>query len=202
MRVCNDDLVQPERGFGTHPHRDAEIATYIISGDLSHADSTGTSETLSDGSIQFMTAGRGVRHSERNAGKTPLRFIQMWFSPRTSSLPPAYGSYSAPSGPSVDAWTHLVGDVANSRAQPKVRLNADVNIYSAKISAGSSLGFELAAGRQLYTLALENGVRIAHGGGELVMVQHDAALLSGAQALTFAAPSDNFAHVLLVEMAA
>jgi len=96
---------------------------------------------------------------------------------------------------------HLVGDVASQRAQPKVRLNADVNLYSSKISAGRSLPFELAAGRQLYALSLESGVRLAHGGGEVAMAQHDAALLKGPQALTFTA-GEAGSHVLLIEMAA
>ena len=79
LRVLNDDLVQPARGFGTHPHRDMEICTYVVEGSLSHQDSMGTEETLGRGSIQFMTAGTGVRHSEHNlATDKPLRFIQMW----------------------------------------------------------------------------------------------------------------------------
>merc|ERR1719263_1909714 len=66
LRVLNDDLVQPARGFGTHPHRDMEIVTYVVRGSLTHKDSMGTSETLGRGSIQFMTAGTGIQHSEHN----------------------------------------------------------------------------------------------------------------------------------------
>ena len=79
----NDDLVQPSRGFGAHPHRDAEIVTYIVAGELTHKDSMGTRETLGRGSVQFMTAGAGITHSEHNlSADHPLRFIQMWFTPR------------------------------------------------------------------------------------------------------------------------
>jgi len=74
----NDDLVQPDRGFGAHPHRNVEICTYIVNGSLTHQDSMGTKETLTRGAIQFMTAGSGVTHSEHNLDKTnPLRFIQI-----------------------------------------------------------------------------------------------------------------------------
>jgi len=66
MRVMNDDYVQPDRGFGTHGHNDMEIITYVARGKLTHKDSMGTEETLGRGSVQFMTAGRGVRHSEYN----------------------------------------------------------------------------------------------------------------------------------------
>jgi redox-sensitive bicupin YhaK (pirin superfamily) len=89
LRVMNDDLVQPSRGFGAHPHRDAEIVTYIVQGQLTHKDSMGTRETLGRGSVQFMTAGSGVTHSEHNLdAKHPLRFIQMWFTPRRYRPPP------------------------------------------------------------------------------------------------------------------
>jgi hypothetical protein len=64
LRVLNDDLVQPRRGFGTHPHGDAEILTYVVEGDLTHRDDVGTHETLGRGSLQFMTSGTGIRHSE------------------------------------------------------------------------------------------------------------------------------------------
>ena len=81
LRVMNDDLVQPKRGFGTHPHQNAEIVTYVVNGELTHEDSMGTSESLGRGSIQFMSAGSGIEHSETNAGDKPLRFIQTWIKP-------------------------------------------------------------------------------------------------------------------------
>jgi redox-sensitive bicupin YhaK (pirin superfamily) len=93
LRVMNDDLVQPDRGFGAHPHRDVEICTYVVEGSLTHKDSMGTSESLGRGAIQFMTAGSGVTHSEHNLDKeNPLRFIQIWINTRKRGLPPNYGS--------------------------------------------------------------------------------------------------------------
>jgi redox-sensitive bicupin YhaK (pirin superfamily) len=161
LRVCNDDLVQPARGFGTHPHANAEIATYIISGALTHADSMGTSDTLERGGVQFMTAGRGVRHSERNASASaPLRFIQLWFTPRATGLPPNYGSFAGDAAARRDAWAHLVGDVADAKRQPPVKFNADANIYVTELSPGAVLTFPLAAGRQAYLLACEGDARV------------------------------------------
>ena len=92
LRVMNDDLVQPHRGFGMHGHRDAEILTYVVDGSLTHRDNIGTHETLGRGSLQFMTAGTGIRHSETNQGDNPLRFIQTWIVPRVDGLKPKYGS--------------------------------------------------------------------------------------------------------------
>ena len=88
LRVMNDDLVQPHRGFGMHGHRDVEIVTYIVEGILTHQDSMGTHESLGRGSVQFMTAGTGIQHSEHNRQDTPLRFVQIWITPR------AHGAHS------------------------------------------------------------------------------------------------------------
>ena len=105
----NDDLVQPGRGFGTHGHANMEIVTYIVEGSLTHKDSMGTSESLGRGSIQFMTAGTGVRHSEHNLDKSnPLRFIQMWITPNAGGL--------APTTTPPDEERHLVGPVPGAGA--------------------------------------------------------------------------------------
>ena len=92
--------VQPARGFGAHPHREMEIVTYVVEGELTHQDSMGTKESLGRGSIQFMTAGTGVSHSEHNVDPTkPLRFIQMWLVPRERGLNPNYGRSAAVRAP-------------------------------------------------------------------------------------------------------
>lgn len=94
LRVLNDDLVQPARGFGAHPHRGVEICTYIVEGDLTHKDSMGTEETLSRGAVQFMSAGRGVQHSEQNLNEyKPLRFVQIWINTQQPNISPKYGSF-------------------------------------------------------------------------------------------------------------
>ena len=117
LRVANDDLVQPHRGFGTHPHANVEIVTYIVHGHLTHQDSMGTAETLTNGDVQFMTAGHGVRHSEHNLGDTPLRFIQMWFSTREYGLTPNYGSMRGNPDLRHNQWHHIVSDVQRYHAK-------------------------------------------------------------------------------------
>ena len=121
LRVMNDDLVQPERGFGSHGHRDMEILTFVINGKLTHKDSTGNEETLGRGGLQYMTAGRGVFHSEQNLQNEPLRFIQCWVVPRKTGLTPRYGSM--PGGASAEAarqnrWSHVVSDEAVKETTP------------------------------------------------------------------------------------
>ena len=105
LRVMNDDLVQPSRGFGSHPHRNAEICTYVVEGELTHKDSMGTKETITRGAIQFMTAGSGIVHSEHNLHEEkPLRFIQMWITPKRDNLKPNYGSFSGDLTHRLNKW--------------------------------------------------------------------------------------------------
>jgi len=161
LRVMNDDLVQPRRGFGEHGHRDAEICTYIIDGHLTHKDSMGTAETLGRGAVQFMTAGRGVRHSEFNLGDKPLRFIQMWMTPRARGLKPNYGSATTTPADRANKWFHLVGDANDKSTQPPVRINCDANIFVSEIAKNHSVKLSVRAGRQAYCLVLEGQTQVS-----------------------------------------
>lgn len=202
LRVMNDDLVQPERGFGTHGHRDAEICTYVISGALTHKDSMGTAETLERGAIQFMTAGHGVRHSEHNLGNEPLRFIQMWLTPRRRGLTPNYGSAVGSEADRRNQWAHLVSDTAESESKTDVKINTDANIFVAEIFDGHALPLEISEARQAYMLCLEGNVAISSAGDDnaksIELAQHDAAEIQGASSMSL---TSDYAHVLVVEMA-
>src|SRR5215468_3584163 len=91
LRVINEDHVAPARGFGMHPHRDMEIVTYILAGELAHADSMGNGSTIRPGDVQRMTAGTGVRHSEFNPSSTqPVHFLQIWIQPSAQGIAPSY----------------------------------------------------------------------------------------------------------------
>eukprot|EP00227_Mantoniella_beaufortii_P017978 CAMPEP_0197596396 /NCGR_PEP_ID=MMETSP1326-20131121/24954_1 /TAXON_ID=1155430 /ORGANISM="Genus nov. species nov., Strain RCC2288" /LENGTH=243 /DNA_ID=CAMNT_0043162883 /DNA_START=31 /DNA_END=759 /DNA_ORIENTATION=+ len=177
MRVMNDDLVQPARGFGTHGHANMEIVTYIVEGALTHQDSMGTSETLGRGAIQFMTAGNGVRHSEHNRDKAnPLRFIQIWLTPNRSGLTPNYGSHSTEAADRANRWFHMVSPVAGAGAGggiAPVQINQDASIRVAEMAPGFTLPITLGPGRQAYLLCMEGG---ASGGGG---AGGDAAFLLG-----------------------
>jgi redox-sensitive bicupin YhaK (pirin superfamily) len=91
LRVINDDTLQGGGGFGTHPHRDMEIVTYMVDGVIEHRDSLGHTEQITAGEVQRMTAGSGIAHSEYNAsGDKPLRLLQIWIKPAQNNLPPSY----------------------------------------------------------------------------------------------------------------
>jgi redox-sensitive bicupin YhaK (pirin superfamily) len=94
LRVINDDLIEGGTGFDTHPHRNMEIISYVVNGDLTHRDSMGDKNTITRGQVQYMSAGTGVLHSEHNFGKDLLRLLQIWIFPAENGLQPNYGDYS------------------------------------------------------------------------------------------------------------
>lgn len=206
LRVCNDDLVQANRGFGTHPHSDMEIVTFVVDGSLTHKDNMGTQETIGRGSIQFMTAGTGVRHSEFNASKTdPLRLIQMWITPRKCDLSANYGSFSPPNDfYSTPQWRHLVSDVDSSIETP-VKINQDANIYVCQLQANESNTLTIDAQRQGYLLCIEgttNFIQLIDGEKTINSVQLEqycAAEIKGPYSVSVEAQTKSL--LLLVEMA-
>jgi len=195
--VMNDDLVQPERGFGKHPHRNAEICTYVVHGQLTHQDSMGTKESLGRGSIQFMTAGSGVTHSEHNLHKEPLRFIQMWFTPERSELKPNYGSMCGSKIERKDKWGHMVSHV-ESKAKTPVKVHCDMNMFASELSEKKELVLNLGDDRQAYFLCIEGTPTLESEGTKKKQAfnKHDAAELYGGDKFTVTGPG----HVIIVEM--
>lgn len=184
LRVMNDDLVQPSRGFGSHPHRDMEILTFILHGSLTHKDSTGTQETLGRGGIQYMTAGHGVLHSEQNLDAvSPLRFIQCWVLPRERGLKPRYGSMAGDAiaqASRLNQWSHVVSDVAEPQVTP-VKIHQDCNVYILELTDAAAVPpLLLDSGRQGYLLCAEGHVQLSDAlGQQHVLRRHDAAELKG-----------------------
>ena len=180
----NDDFVQPDRGFGTHGHSNMEIVTYIVQGKLTHKDSMGTEESLGRGSVQFMTAGRGVRHSEFNLEKDKaLRFIQTWILPRRDGLVPNYGSFDPTNSSGDDniqvctsrnQWRHLVSDMQDESTSTPVQIEQDANIFVAELDQGQSLALSLRGNRMVYILCVEGAVKVSSEGCDEVLLQrHD-----------------------------
>ena len=208
LRVMNDDLVMPKRGFGEHGHANMEIVTYIVEGRLTHQDSTGTSETLGRGAVQFMTAGRGVRHSERNLDASkPLRFIQMWIVPNAGGLPPNYGSHETTREERSNSWCRVVSPVPGAgthAGSAPVQINQDASISVAELDPGVALDLDVPPGRQTYLLCVEGecvhegaGLGAGFDGGRLA--RHDAAELGAGAKLRLVAGAEG-AHLLAVEM--
>lgn len=198
LRVMNDDLVQPQVGFGEHPHRDMEILTYIVQGQLTHADSMGSSETLGKGAVQFMTAGSGIYHSEQNASKEPCRFIQSWVTPRTRGLPPKYGSFAGDAAARHNRW-HLVAGPQGSAAP--ILIEQDAYLSVAELDASSEVNVELKEGQQAYMLCVEGSTTVTGKGITTAtsLEMHDAAEMYGPSNITLTAGTRG-GHFLMFTM--
>ena len=206
LRVMNDDLVQPHRGFGEHPHADMEIITYIVHGELTHQDSMGTKESLGRGSIQFMTAGSGVQHSEHNHGDKALRFIQSWVVPRRRYLEPNYGSYAMGKEcqqQNKNQLVHLVSDVSNKEVKSTpVQVNQDVDVHASELEFGQRIEFDLPQGRQAYLLCIEGQVTV--NGKELSKYDaceiHKGGVLDIVASGVESTENGDLAHILMFSM--
>ena len=168
LRVINDDRVAPGRGFGTHPHRDMEIFSYVLEGALAHQDSMGNARVLKPGQIQLMSAGRGVTHSEFNplAGEL-THLLQIWILPREQGLTPSYTEWH-PNAAQASASKVLV--ISADGRDGSATIHQDADIYRLRLQAGETATHELKAGRgawlQVAAGALRfNGVALTTGDG-------------------------------------
>jgi quercetin 2,3-dioxygenase len=166
LRVINDDQIAAGRGFPTHPHRDMEIFSYLLAGQLAHQDSMGNSRVLNPGEIQLMRAGTGVQHSEFNPSPTvPAHLLQIWITPATRGLAPAYTEWAPAAERQHDPKTLVISE--NGR-DGSATIAQDASIYLLKLDLGVQADHELALGRGLWlhiaTGGLEvNGVSLSAG---------------------------------------
>lgn len=163
LRVLNDDLVLANSGFPTHPHRDQEIFSYIIDGELSHADSEGHHETIGPGSIQYMSAGKGVFHSEMNNHPTDtVRFLQIWISPNQRGLPVKYGSHRFNLEDRRNVFLPVIKGVGvSSQNNPApITLSQDCNVYVSEIDKGVCVNMDIDSGRQAYMVLIDGDASI------------------------------------------
>lgn len=145
LRVINDDRVSPGQGFGTHPHRDMEIFSYVLEGTLAHQDSMGHGRELHPGQIQLMSAGQGITHSEFNPSRTqPLHFLQIWLHPRQRGLPPSYTEWR-PTPAQAAAPSVLV--ISPDGREGSATIQQDAAIYRLRLQTGATLTHELRSGR-------------------------------------------------------
>ncbi len=129
LRVFNDDRIAEGEGFPAHPHRDMEIVTYVLSGELAHRDSMGNHGVVGPGGVQFMSAGTGVRHSEYNNSATePLHLVQMWVLPGVVGTPPSYGEMAFPPADRHDRWLDIVSGDPSVAAPIRITQNASFRV--------------------------------------------------------------------------
>jgi hypothetical protein len=163
LRVINEDFIEPDKGFPTHPHHNMEIITYVLEGALKHKDSTGTSSVIKAGDLQKMSAGKGVFHSEFNPSKTDrVHLFQIWIVPDKLGINPYYEQYSL-NKENMQNKLFLVA--SNEKVEGKVFINQDAKMYLADIEKTKQINYKINNARGVY-LHLING-EISAGGMNL-----------------------------------
>ncbi|MGH7293887.1 MAG: pirin family protein, partial [Polyangiaceae bacterium] len=156
LRVINDDRVAAGRGFGRHPHRDMEILSYVLDGELEHADSMGNGSIIRPGDVQRMSAGTGVVHSEANHSKTEgVHFLQIWIEPERRGLPPGYEQKAFPEQERRGAL-RLVA--SRDGREGSVTVHQDVSLYVALLGPGQAVKAALAPGRRAWVQVARGSV--------------------------------------------
>ncbi|MDP9198987.1 MAG: pirin family protein [Pseudomonadota bacterium] len=168
LRVINEDRVSAGAGFGTHSHRDMEIISYVLKGELAHKDSTGSSSTIRPGDVQRMSAGRGVQHSEFNPSASEgVHFLQIWILPNVSGIAPSYEEKRF----SVDEKRGRLRLIASpDRAEGSVLIQQDARIYAGLFDGDETAELDIGSGQRAYVhVALgavtANGVALEAGDG-------------------------------------
>ena len=187
LRVINEDFVAPGQGFPKHGHRDMEIITYVIDGELSHRDSMGNGETIRPHEVQRMTAGTGVLHSEHSSPTDKTHLLQIWILPERQNLQPGY-EQKLFSPEEKQAKLRLVASKGGDDGS--VHINQDVKLYASLLNEGESVTHELNAGRhawvQLVSGSLDvNGEMLSPGDGAAISGESALKLRSGADQTEF-----------------
>jgi redox-sensitive bicupin YhaK (pirin superfamily) len=158
LRVINEDRVQPGTGFGTHGHRDMEILSYVLEGQLEHKDSMGNGSVIVPGDVQRMSAGRGVQHSEYNPSRTsPVHFLQIWILPARAGIDPGYEQTHVPA---AEKRGRLRVIAAPDGRDGAVTIHQDAGVYAALLDGAESARHALAPGRRAYVHVARGQVNV------------------------------------------
>lgn len=190
LRVINDDLIQSNTGFDTHPHRDMEIISYVVNGELTHGDSMGNKNTITRGHVQYMSAGTGVYHSEHNLGKDTSRLLQIWILPDKKGYTPNYGDYRFEWEARKNKWLHMV---SSKEGEAPIKINQDANIYSLELDTEKEINFPVKDGRQAYLVQIEGASEVnsilLNGRDAMEIIEEDILI-----------KAKETSHILIIEM--
>ncbi|MDB5346437.1 MAG: yhhW [Schlesneria sp.] len=193
LRVMNEDWVAAGQGFGTHPHNDMEIVTYVLEGALEHQDSMGHGEVLRPGEFQRMTAGTGITHSEFNPSKTePTHLYQIWLFPEKKGITP---SYEQKRFDEAGRLNQLQLVASRDAANGSLLIHQDAKIYLSQIQAGQGVALNLNANRYAWLQVLRGSVTL---NGEPLQTS-DGAAVSAETQLKIQATTD--AEIMLFDLA-
>jgi quercetin 2,3-dioxygenase len=187
LRVLNDDTIQPGKGFGLHPHREMEIVSIVLKGTLKHEDSLKNSGNLQYGSIQRMSAGTGILHSEFNpSDNEEASILQLWFFPDESKLTPSYEDVTF----DLDKLkNNLLPVVSPSPSEQVAKIHTDLTIYLSKLDKGKELVFRQEKGRKIYIFTIEGELGLNQ---ESTLARRDDARIIDTEELTITSNQDSF----------
>jgi len=158
LLVINEDFVGPGRGFGAHSHNDMEILSYVVSGQLAHKDSTGTSAVIRPGEVQRMTARTGVTHSEFNPSEMePTHFLQIWIEPEQEGLKPGYQQRAFPA---EERRGRLRLVASRDGSDGSVTIHQDVKLYDALLATGDEVSYQLDGSRYAWAQVIKGAVTV------------------------------------------
>ena len=193
LRVINEDRIEPSQGFGTHPHKDMEIVTYIIQGALEHKDSMGNGSVIEAGDVQRMTAGTGVFHSEFNhSEEDKVHLLQIWILPRENSLSPGYEQQHFDRVDKLNQWRLVAsGDGRDS----SMTVHQAVDLYASVLDVGNELLHEFPADHSGYLQVVGGSITA----NDETLEAGDGVAIRELESLTVRATSD--AEMILFDMA-
>ena len=181
LRVINEDVIEPEQGFAMHPHKNMEIITYMLQGELRHEDSLGNVAVVKAGDVQCMTSGTGIVHSEMNVSTdTPAHLLQIWIFPESKSLEPRHAISHFADSKKQNRWCLIV---SNDGHDNSLKIHQNILLFSSLLDADKALEYLMAEGRSAY-------IQIARGEIEVCgqrLATGDALMVDGSKALNIQA---------------
>jgi redox-sensitive bicupin YhaK (pirin superfamily) len=197
LRVLNDDVIAPGKGFGAHGHRDMEILSYILSGTLAHRDSTGDGHVLGPDEAQVMTAGSGVIHSEFNASASDaVHFLQIWIEPAVTDLPPGYRQITCASS-EKQGKLRLIAGPMEAADDGALAVHQDARIYAAVLTSSDRVTHEVASGRAVWLHCATGQVAV----NDLSLVAGDGVAMTGEPSLVVNGVAHGASELLLFDLA-
>ncbi|KXG09984.1 Quercetin 2,3-dioxygenase [Anoxybacillus sp. P3H1B] len=194
LRVLNDDVIKPLRGFGAHPHQEMEIVSIVLSGQLKHKDSLGNEAVTTFGGIQRMSAGTGIVHSEVNPSATEdVNLLQLWFLPERQGLAPSYERTDFDISQLKNQWLPVVAK--NPQSPNVAHIHQDLTIYLSDIEAGNEIIFEQESGRRIFLFVIDGELKVNE---EVNLYKRDSARMAQTPQLKIAAETDT--RVMLIDL--
>ncbi|MCB5189437.1 pirin family protein [Methylobacillus arboreus] len=194
LRVINEDVIAPAMGFGMHPHRDMEIITYMLKGELRHEDSLGNGSVIRAGDVQRMSAGTGIVHSEFNASHYSMaHLLQIWLLPEQDGIAPGYEEKHFAASQKRDHWCLIA---SRNGEEGSLHIHQDVALYATVLTENQQVSYDMRSGRSVYIQIARGSVTL----DELLLEAGDAAKVDAQQRIEITAGEE--AEILLFDLPA